>query len=276
MYKVFLNIAGFKLGIRFNKTELPFAKERLYRNHIYDLYRGFVTEEEVKKPDFWIDIIHTSSIEVISDKKRGKNFVHFYKHLNKKRIVTFYHLSDTQLELILRKVLQILLAKSKGLLIHASASLVGDKAYLFLGQSGAGKSTIIKLLSSNYPSLGDDSAIIKYKEDNYYFYQTPFKEKSEWIYRSGIKFPIEKILFLRKSQNFKIDKIKNKEIIAKKLMQQITIDRDELDGQLKIIAKFIDKFNDFYYLDFSDNSDKLIKLVKESSISIKNRWINIH
>jgi serine kinase of HPr protein (carbohydrate metabolism regulator) len=44
-----------------------------------------------------------------------------------------------------------------GLFLHASSVVVGGGALLFLGHSGAGKSTIASLLGTTHPILADDS-----------------------------------------------------------------------------------------------------------------------
>ncbi len=50
-----------------------------------------------------------------------------------------------------------------GLLIHSSCLKEGDKAFLFSGQSGAGKSTVVKL-SHPRPILSDEATVVKITE----------------------------------------------------------------------------------------------------------------
>jgi hypothetical protein len=48
-------------------------------------------------------------------------------------------------------------ADETGLFLHASSVVVGRGAFLFLGHSTAGKSTIAHLLGQSYPVLADDA-----------------------------------------------------------------------------------------------------------------------
>lgn len=78
-----------------------------------------------------------------------------------------------------------LLADNKGFILRSSAANFNEKAYLFLGKSGAGKFTIMKLLNGKYSALADDDVIVKKESYNYYLYQSPFLEKEWWIKKGG-------------------------------------------------------------------------------------------
>ena len=47
-----------------------------------------------------------------------------------------------------------------GLFLHASSVVIGGEAFLFLGHSTAGKSTIARLLGAAYPVLADDAVFV--------------------------------------------------------------------------------------------------------------------
>ena len=68
------------------------------------------------------------------------------------------------------------------LLIHASVPMIDDKAYLFLGKSGTGKSTHCKLWLENFEKadlLNDDNPAIRVHSDgNIYVYGTPWSGKT--------------------------------------------------------------------------------------------------
>jgi hypothetical protein len=68
------------------------------------------------------------------------------------------------------------------LLIHASVPMIEDKAYLFLGKSGTGKSTHCKLWLNNFKGaelLNDDNPAIRIHPDgNIYVYGTPWSGKT--------------------------------------------------------------------------------------------------
>ncbi|WP_409344367.1 hypothetical protein [Paenibacillus sp. MBLB4367] len=63
-----------------------------------------------------------------------------------------------------------------GLMIHSSCVVEDDKAYLFAGQSGAGKSTVAKL-SAPRPLLSDEASLVKITPDGIFVYNSPFRSE---------------------------------------------------------------------------------------------------
>ena len=61
-----------------------------------------------------------------------------------------------------------------GLLIHSSCIREGNKAYLFSGQSGAGKSTVVEL-SYPRPILSDEATVVKITRSGTKVYDSPFR-----------------------------------------------------------------------------------------------------
>lgn len=84
-------------------------------------------------------------------------------------------LSDSILNL-LRWSLPDLLLGSSAFLVHAASVERSGLGYLFFGQSGAGKSTTVRLISEADPLaviLGDDAAIIQKSEGGYWLHAAP-------------------------------------------------------------------------------------------------------
>lgn len=65
-----------------------------------------------------------------------------------------------------------------GLLIHSSCAIEQEKAHIFAGQSGAGKSTAAKL---SYPRdlLSDEATLVKITSDGVKVYNSPFRSELE-------------------------------------------------------------------------------------------------
>lgn len=82
--------------------------------------------------------------------------------------LTFNHLS-----FLVETSIATHLLFQKILFLHASSLVINNKAYVFCGEVGAGKSTIRKL-GGQYPSLSDDTTIIKKEGDEYFVYPSPF------------------------------------------------------------------------------------------------------
>lgn len=93
------------------------------------------------------------------------------------------------------------LARRQGAILHAAGVLAGDRVYLLAGKSGAGKSTVSRLLAREpgLKVLGDDRIILRWAEDGYTAHGTP------WPGEGGIAAPdkgrLAGIFFLEQSGN---------------------------------------------------------------------------
>jgi hypothetical protein len=73
---------------------------------------------------------------------------------------------ETLRHLFLDQVLPLMMAARGETVLHGSAVAIEGKAVVFLGTSGAGKSTIaVKLASLGYPLLTDDCLLVRYGTD---------------------------------------------------------------------------------------------------------------
>lgn len=259
MDTVYLNISGSNIKIVFKKTAYCYPSRKLRKDLIHDL-KNFQTDCEPKEVDFTIIFIEKETIENIARDDYKKYLINFYEHVEDNKIITFYHISTIQFQIILRNILQTLLFKSNGFILHAAASCINNKAYIFLGKPSSGKSTAMRLLKRKYPPLADDTIIIKQKNNNFTCYQTPAIEKEYLIKKSKNSYPIGGIFFLRKSKDFRIEKINNKNVVLQKLISQLFTEREMLKKQINYIAHFISEYDKFYFLDFAKNSQKLIEL----------------
>ncbi len=259
---VFLSVAGFTIGIKFKKSEIPFQNEELFRRELFKQYKGFIVNE-AKKVSYWIEVVGKISYEVLFKNDVSKNFILFSENPLSNKTTTYYHVSKLQFQLILRNIIQTLLAKNNGMIIHASSCLIQSKAYLFMGPSGAGKSTSSKIFSESFTVLADDMIILKKEGHNFYLYQTPFFEKNNISSKKSTRFPVGKIFFLKKASTHKIVAILNKDQVLKKLIPQLFSEFKDSSSQMKSLMSFLNYFNEFYYLHFSlKNQKKLINLIQ--------------
>jgi len=90
----------------------------------------------------------------------------------------------------------ILLSRCKGLMLHACGIDDRGYGYLFLGNSGHGKSTIARLWSENQATvLNDDRIIVREKNGELLMYGTPWHGDFKEV--SPKELPIRKLFFLR-------------------------------------------------------------------------------
>ncbi|HUU50922.1 MAG TPA: hypothetical protein VMW81_08185 [Nitrospinota bacterium] len=97
----------------------------------------------------------------------------------------------------LNQILMILLlSRCKGVMLHACGIDDRGYGYLFLGNSGHGKSTIARLWSENQATvLNDDRIIVREKNGELLMYGTPWPGDFKEVSSKGL--PIRKLFFLR-------------------------------------------------------------------------------
>lgn len=94
---------------------------------------------------------------------------------NKNQIVEFYNiinLDQVQVEsFFLHHLLPLLLSLRNKTLLHSGAFVLNDFAYLYLGPTGVGKSTLsLQLLKIKKTILGDDALLINYNKNKCFVY----------------------------------------------------------------------------------------------------------
>lgn len=89
------------------------------------------------------------------------------------------------------------IAPLKAFPIHSSVNVHDGQAYLFLGESGTGKSTHTRLWRENIPGcilLNDDSPIVRVEEGKVFVYGSPWSGKTP-CYRNE-KYPVRAVVRL--------------------------------------------------------------------------------
>jgi hypothetical protein len=93
-------------------------------------------------------------------------------------------------------LMMLLLSRCKGIMLHACAIDDRGDGYLFLGNSGHGKSTIARLWSENKATvLNDDRIIVREINGELLMYGTPWPGDFKEVSSKGL--PIRKLFFLR-------------------------------------------------------------------------------
>ena len=128
------------------------------------------------------------------------------------------------------------LLNHNGCLLHASAIVVEDRAYLFSADCGTGKSTHtslwMKYLADKKPYiLNDDKPAIRLMEDGIYAYGTPFSGKHDLSENKKVK--LNAICFLEQAKTNFIRKLEPKEAIT--LFLEQTIRKLKEDEMLKLL-----------------------------------------
>ena len=108
-----------------------------------------------------------------------------------------------------------------GFMLHSSAIVVENRAYLFSANCGTGKSTHTKLWKEIFEDkayiLNDDKPALRYEDGVWYAYGTPWSGKYD--INENNKVPLAGIAFLKRAEENHISRVKSAEVVAALLKQ---------------------------------------------------------
>lgn len=241
--RLYALLAGFRIEVNFKITDENLLK-RSYHNFFEFLFNFLVIRSNAKS-DFSIDVIDSTVKEIM--KKEGNIFRKIIgKSVYKDRLITYSTVDTYDINLIFKYIISQLYDRTDSLILHASAVLVNNSAYLFLGNSGAGKSTIVQMLNEKYRPLCDDAAYIRKKNGGYYFYQSPFFERNKFL-KSPDNIKIGKIFFLKKEKSFRVQKIRLTPDEAFRLFSRQIVNRPNNRAVFDFFSMYGDRMNDLLF-----------------------------
>ncbi len=185
-------------------------------------------------------------------------------------MISFSYISEEQFEFIILKIINKLL-KNSGFILHASSIVYKKKLFIFVGDSGVGKTTISNLLSRNkdIKKLSDDSIIIKMSDNTFFGYKTILNDNNSFNFEQNIGYTIAGVFFIKQSKFFKMQIIKNKKKFINKFIKQLFIFNRPIKQKLqkktiKIVFKFLDQIF-LYQLEFPNKADLAKEFLKTIS-----------
>jgi hypothetical protein len=101
-------------------------------------------------------------------------------------------------DLLFMHAVRLFLAYNRGFFLHSSGLIKDDRAFLFVGPDGSGKTTISNLISDGFIA-SDDSLIVRQSNGSFTLYTTPWGSRQ----RINTFASISKIFFLRKAHTLK-------------------------------------------------------------------------
>jgi hypothetical protein len=107
-----------------------------------------------------------------------------------------------------------LLANQRGVEVHACGVRDSDgRGYLFLGESGAGKTTMARLWSPNAVVLSDDRIILRFLDGRLWMYGTPWHGEAELA--ASVRTPLTGVYFLQRGRKNEIVPLRQAGIVAR-------------------------------------------------------------
>ncbi|MDD4238168.1 MAG: hypothetical protein PHT62_06395 [Desulfotomaculaceae bacterium] len=127
-----------------------------------------------------------------------------------------------------------------GFCLHASAVALENRAVLFSGPCGTGKSTHAGLWQQYFGAdraviINDDKPALRLMQDTFYAYGTPWSGKSSL--NENIRVPLGAIVFLKQAKGNHIRRLNNKEAVQMLIYQSLrpNSDRDKMDRLLTLL-----------------------------------------
>ena len=128
-----------------------------------------------------------------------------------------------------------------GMLLHSSAVVYNNEAFLFSAPCGTGKSTHTQLWLKRFKGayiLNDDKPAIKITENGFYVYGTPFSGKTDLNVNAGV--PLKGICMLERSEENRIERVSPDEALFGLLNQTVRpVSEERMDKLLTILDKLI-------------------------------------
>lgn len=136
------------------------------------------------------------------------------------------------------------LLQFSGMMVHSSAVVVDDYAYLFSADSGVGKSTHVnlwlELLKDKAYILNDDKPAVRVLENGVFAYGTPFSGKNDINVNKCVE--LGAICFIERAKENSIKKISTAEAIPLILKQtQRKPDKEIMELLLKVLDGILSK-----------------------------------
>jgi len=265
MNSFYLRIIDFTIKVHLIKPKYTvFLRDKLQRE-IMMLFRDFVSIEKPKHVDFTIEFRESNVMGVIPGIQSKFHFINLYEQKTSNKIRTYYSISTSQFHYIITEVLNLLI-KDTGFFQHASSIVHNGKAYLFLGKSGAGKTTISSFLKKKYHKFADDLVLIREINGKYRCFQNPLWERNWWLSKHTESYPLAKVFFLRKAQTCNLTKVSHSKKNLDLLLSDLTYEQVRIKEKMSVFLKFVATFQKFYFLDFPKNQKKVLAFFEEKNI----------
>lgn len=163
-------------------------------------------------------------------------------------------------------VLARVLADYKGCYLHSCGVNFEGKGLLFVGHSGAGKSTIAEILKDKAEILCDDRIIVRKRHDTFRIYGT-WSHGTVSNISSG-DAPLSAIFFLKKSKINKIIPVKDKKVIIAGILGCVIrplITKDWWEKNICLVEDIVNELPCFEL--YFDKSGKILKLLEKEILN---------
>ncbi|MBU1726819.1 MAG: hypothetical protein KJ880_04235 [Candidatus Omnitrophica bacterium] len=136
-----------------------------------------------------------------------------------------------------------LLSRRNGVLVHSCGIKYKGKGYVFAGVSGAGKTTISRLLrkEKDISLLNDDRIIVRKKGKDFFMYGTPWHGDIPCV--SAERAPLTKVFFLKQAKRNYLSALGAVDITSRFLVRIFPLfwDKEQMDLTLKLSTELAEQ-----------------------------------
>lgn len=166
---------------------------------------------------------------------------------------------------------EALISSQQGVLIHGAALAIDNKAVLFLGKSGAGKSTVLRRLAAKGTVIHEDKLLLHKKNSQWFVYAAPWDEKGSEIPYLGTKnlvVPVDKCLFVHKElkQESYLQQVYGRDEIWQFLLRECghpVLNNKLYDKFMNVVDSLSQELNFFdLYHNLSTDADQLFRIIR--------------
>jgi hypothetical protein len=135
------------------------------------------------------------------------------------------------------------LSRGRGVLVHACGLAIGGRGLLFLGTSGAGKSTTAGLWKERggVTILSDDRIVIRTEGDGYRIYGTPWHGEAGW--EAPTSAPLAAVFILEQAPRNRVEEIAPAAAVAQMMVRAFPAmwDQQGLEFAVRFLADLADR-----------------------------------
>ena len=163
----------------------------------------------------------------------------------------------------------LFLADRRGVVLHSAGCIAANGAWMFLGRSGAGKSTITKILSKSpdLTHMSDDRIIVRQLDGRFFAYGTPWP--GEAGYATNRKAPLAAMFFLEQGKKNEVVQLTPREAVP--LLLPVSsipwYDRAKVESMLDFCDSLVNAVPMYRLLFRKD--DSVLELLSDRMISSK-------
>jgi hypothetical protein len=146
--------------------------------------------------------------------------------------------SPYALDSVLRILHTLILAERGGFLLHAASMIRNGRAFLFAGQSGAGKTTMCRLAPPDAVLLTDEISFVRPVENTYYAFGTPFYGELA-VPGKNTFAPVETLYLLEHGAEDRVDSLPPRQALTQ-LLRNVLLFAHESESVGNVFASAFD------------------------------------